>query len=82
MEISTPELVDFLNADTDGTVTFLLFAVDGSDISLHYASRSTADGPRLSMTEAPPCPGDINCDGVVDVEDLVEVILNWGTCFP
>jgi hypothetical protein len=26
------------------------------------------------------CAGDINDDGTVDVEDLVEVILAWGPC--
>lgn len=28
----------------------------------------------------PACPGDLNNDGVVDVADLVEVILHWGSC--
>jgi hypothetical protein len=26
----------------------------------------------------PPCPGDTNADGIVDVEDLVTVITTWG----
>ena len=28
-----------------------------------------------------PCTGDVNADGVVNVEDLVEVITEWGNCF-
>ena len=33
-------------------------------------------------TEPPgPCTGDINADGVVDVQDMLEVILAWGNCF-
>ncbi|MHC5004387.1 MAG: CHRD domain-containing protein [Planctomycetota bacterium] len=31
---------------------------------------------------APPCLGDVNCDGAIDVDDLVEVILQWGTDDP
>ena len=27
----------------------------------------------------PPCPGDTNGDGAVDVNDLNNVILDWGT---
>ena len=26
------------------------------------------------------CLGDVNCDGEVDVEDLTQVILEWGLC--
>jgi hypothetical protein len=26
------------------------------------------------------CPGDTNADGVVDVQDLVDVVLSWGPC--
>jgi hypothetical protein len=26
------------------------------------------------------CSGDVNCDGVVDVLDLIDVILAWGLC--
>jgi trimeric autotransporter adhesin len=30
---------------------------------------------------SPPCGlGDVNCDGAVDVDDLVAVILGWGAC--
>ena len=27
-----------------------------------------------------PCPEDVTGDGVVDVLDLTQVILNWGAC--
>lgn len=29
---------------------------------------------------SPPCPGDLNGDGVVDVSDLLELLSNWGIC--
>jgi hypothetical protein len=29
-----------------------------------------------------PCPADINADGLVDVQDLVELFLNWGCTNP
>jgi hypothetical protein len=29
-----------------------------------------------------PCPADVNCDLVVDVDDLTDVILQWGTDDP
>ncbi|MHC5027468.1 MAG: FG-GAP-like repeat-containing protein [Planctomycetota bacterium] len=55
---------------------------------------SIADEPNDSITEAgiddfvvdafdcggELCPADINEDGNVNVEDMVEVILNWGPC--
>jgi hypothetical protein len=28
------------------------------------------------------CPADLDGDGDVGVPDLIEVILNWGTCNP
>jgi hypothetical protein len=31
---------------------------------------------------AMPCPGDIDGDGAVDVEDLVQVVIGWGVCPP
>lgn len=27
-----------------------------------------------------PCPGDVNCDGVVDIFDLTELLSAWGDC--
>ncbi len=26
------------------------------------------------------CPADVDCDGEVGVNDLVQVIMNWGSC--
>ena len=32
------------------------------------------------ICDAPPCPSDVNGDGVTDVEDLLIVLGNWGSC--
>ncbi len=35
----------------------------------------------IDFTDAKECPlGDLNCDGVVDVFDLLILLNNWGTC--
>ena len=36
-------------------------------------------GESAMLVVPDPCPADVNGDGEVDVEDLVEVILAWGT---
>ncbi len=48
---------------------------DRNDANDGYVQNVNADG-----TLGPaPCTGDTNGDGVVDVDDLVNVILDWGT---
>ena len=34
----------------------------------------------VEYDSAPNCPGDTNGDGAVNVEDLLAVIANWGSC--
>ena len=34
----------------------------------------------LENKETPPCPTDINGDGITDVVDLTELIVSWGDC--
>jgi pectate lyase len=81
VEISTPELVDFVNADTDGLMTFLLFAADGSDVGLGYVSREgTGAGPMLSLVEVAPCAADLDGSGDVSFADLLILLTFWGTC--
>ncbi len=37
----------------------------------------------IDFTDDPKCPlGDLNCDGVVNVFDLLILLENWGTCPP
>jgi hypothetical protein len=42
--------------------------------------QSTLVGSVAIVLTRNTCPGDTNGDGVVDVDDLVEVILGWGVC--
>jgi hypothetical protein len=57
-------------APADGSVTLGLFrpgTPDSIDIDTVVPS-------------SPDCPADVTGDGSIDVEDLVEVVLNWGPC--
>jgi len=38
-----------------------------------------ADNVTVTLA-AQPCAGDTNCDGTVNVDDLIAVILGWGAC--
>jgi hypothetical protein len=71
----------YIEALRDGNVTN-----DWGDI-LHDLWMQTDKGPPIAMTVdeiifAAPVPGDTNCDGVVNVDDLLTVILAWGTSDP
>ncbi|MHC4990303.1 MAG: FG-GAP repeat domain-containing protein [Planctomycetota bacterium] len=52
---------------------------------------TTSDTPNNSITEAgidqfrvracaPPCPGDIDGDGQIDTDDLLDLLSDWGPC--
>jgi hypothetical protein len=69
--------------------------VSGSAISGSFSSVTLSGAPAsldveviYSATSATirfvtgSCPPDIDGSGAVDVDDLVEVILGWGTCDP
>lgn len=57
--------------------------VDG-DLLLVGAPREGLSGAAhaFSLTSEGCCPGDVNNDGVVDVDDLIAVILGWGCLRP
>jgi YVTN family beta-propeller protein len=47
------------------------------------ACADPADAESVPMPDGcMPVPGDVTGDGVVDVDDLVQVILDWGLCDP
>jgi len=50
----------------------------------NFAVPTSASPARLELTvqigDQPPLPGDVDGNGVVDVQDLVLVIVNWGPC--
>ncbi|MHC4908889.1 MAG: DNRLRE domain-containing protein [Planctomycetota bacterium] len=84
---STPELV----ADVQGWINGSLNAgwvIIGDESSAgtakRFASREAVDTgcgavPPLLTIDYSTCPADTNGDGAVDVQDLVNVILAWGT---
>jgi hypothetical protein len=45
-----------------------------------FDGRCWCDPPAIGAFEIPRSLGDVNCDGAVDVDDLVAVILSWGPC--
>ena len=47
--------------------------------SVFGSSAPTAPPASAAATE-PGCPGDLNWDGVVDVDDLLILLANWGPC--
>ena len=54
-----------------------------ASVSANSISRSGAPGDSESAACTDPaggCVGDVNGDGVVSVEDLVDLILAWGPC--
>jgi hypothetical protein len=58
-----------------GEVEYFASAVD-------WADNVGIGDPRVFNIEGGEVPGDVNGDGVVDVQDLVDVILAWGPCDP
>jgi len=54
---------------------------------LDFSSDYTTGNPAVLIqgkVEVPQCPiaADLNCDGVVDVSDLLLLLANWGACPP
>lgn len=71
----------YVEALRDGNVTDRWGAI------LHDLWLQTDKGPPIVITTeqidfAPARPGDTNCDGLVNVTDLIAVILAWGTNDP
>jgi predicted outer membrane repeat protein len=52
---------------------------DGCDIADGKSMDENGNG-LPDECEVPPCTADINGDGSIDVDDLVDLILNWGVC--
>jgi hypothetical protein len=81
-EISSDSIIEFLNADTDGSVTFML-SRNGSSTSYDTfaAKENTAyQAPVLLLSYRKKCPiisGDINQDCKVDSQDLLLMVSDW-----
>jgi hypothetical protein len=52
------------------------------DLWVGRGKSAPVDMDMISINLAPPKPGDTNADGVVDVDDLMNVLFGWGSCTP
>ncbi|MHC5002535.1 MAG: hypothetical protein ACYTJ0_05370 [Planctomycetota bacterium] len=50
------------------------------DVDIAQGTSQDGNGDGVPDECAPDIPGDVDGDGDVDVDDLVQVILNWGAC--
>ena len=50
----------------------------GQIVGMADALDNSGDQIAVRLTPIPPTPGDFNCDDLVNVEDLLGVIINWG----
>ena len=60
-------------------------AIEGELYRVRVGSPDTSTGNatlEVLCASPAPCPGDTNADGVVDVTDLVNVVLQWGSADP
>jgi hypothetical protein len=56
-------------------------SVDANKLRLFMNSLAhVVPAPSFSFGGSTVAFGDVNCDGAVDVDDLIEVILAWGAC--
>lgn len=77
-----------LNGGTNHIVHALAAFDDGDGMHLYVGGQFTTAGSepagrvaRWRDCPTPPCvPADINCDGVVDVSDLLILLSAWGEC--
>lgn len=82
--IITPDLVDFLNTDTDGIVTLLMGRVGFSNSADQFATKERTDGnepAQLILTYVPKCGvrllSDLNWDCVTNIDDIDEMATDW-----
>jgi hypothetical protein len=69
------EVVGIPTSSLQGTHDIAVFDVDGDDHLDLVLGRCTGTSIWISN----PCPTDTNGDDATDVDDLVRVILDWGT---
>jgi len=84
---STPQFVADVQDMLDNPATNFGWVLVGNEQLAQTAKQfntrqaTAATRPALIITYSPPPgPGDVNGDGIVDIDDYTEVILNWGDC--
>ena len=60
-----------------GLSDWVAYSADGSQIELALEEGRRV---RIDVLPAPGCPADLNCDSVVNVQDLLIVLDKWGAC--
>jgi hypothetical protein len=65
-------------ADNQPTV-YLRWTMGTTDVGWQYCGWNIDDVEIWGVEPTPECPEDINGDGVVDTEDLLILLGNWGT---
>jgi len=63
------------NAVIEGMTEWVAYSADGTQIPLVLEEGRRV---RVDVIPAVGCPADLNCDGVVDVSDLLSVLAAWG----
>jgi hypothetical protein len=59
----------------EGMTEWVAYSADGTEIPLALEADRRV---RLEVIPAPGCPADLNCDGIVNVPDLLLVLAAWG----
>ncbi|UCD76145.1 MAG: hypothetical protein JSV91_04325 [Phycisphaerales bacterium] len=79
---SDPGEIIACNDDYCGSQSLVTFPVVGGTIyTIRVGGGGGAMGSgtmEISCGEEPDCPADVNTDGVVDIDDLFEVLAHWG----
>jgi probable HAF family extracellular repeat protein len=75
-------LNDLISPDAKVEI-YLAVAINNSG-QIATRGKDLVDGREVALllTPIPPPPGDCNCDGHVDVDDLLSVIREWGPAIP
>ncbi|MHC5028121.1 MAG: dockerin type I domain-containing protein [Planctomycetota bacterium] len=85
IEVWSPGLVTVASASTGKSRLTAIAAANGGSLVAWVDDDGNQDvrAQRVNLDGTlgpPPLDGDVTGDGVVDVSDLVEVIVNWGPC--
>jgi acetyl esterase/lipase len=79
-EVNISHSVDFHAALTAAGVPATLTVLKGVGHKAPLSAFEAVFDEFQTLFEKPPIIGDVNCDGVVNVDDLVAIMLAWGPC--
>lgn len=73
-----PGRLDAADVTGNGGADIAVANRDSNDVSVLLNASENCD--ENGGSEPPACPGDVNDDGVVNVDDLLIILNNWGVC--